>query len=63
MQPQCPCYRIADIHPNFATINDQPGQAGIEDLWYRFALSFLSKPIELLKYSIWLCHQSCAYMI
>ena len=26
----------------------------IEDLWFRFALSFQFKSIELLKYSIWL---------
>ena len=35
----------------------------IEDLWYRFALSFLLKQIELLKYSIWLWHKSCANMM
>jgi hypothetical protein len=29
----------------------------------RVALSFLFKSIDLLKYSIWLCHQSCAYMM
>jgi hypothetical protein len=29
----------------------------------RVALSFLFKSIELLKYSIWLCHKSCANMM
>jgi hypothetical protein len=44
----------------------------IEDLWYRFALSFLfksivrprgSRRVELLKYSTWLWHKSCANMM
>ena len=35
----------------------------IDDLWYRFALSFLLKLIEFLKYSIWLWHKSCANMM
>ena len=35
----------------------------ISDLWYRFALSFLLKSIELLKYSTWLWHKSCANMM
>jgi len=32
---------------------DKP-ELKIEDLWFRFALSFKFKSIELLKYSIWL---------
>ena len=39
----------------------RPG--GISDLWYRFALSFLLKSIELLKYSTWLWHKSCTNMM
>ncbi|CAB1064559.1 hypothetical protein D1BOALGB6SA_9355 [Olavius sp. associated proteobacterium Delta 1] len=35
----------------------------IEDLLYRFALSFQFKSIGFLKYSIWLWHKSCANMM
>ena len=35
----------------------------IDYLRYRFAPSFLLKSIELLKYSIWLWHKSCANMM
>ncbi len=35
----------------------------IDDLWYRFALSFLLESIEFFKYSIWLWHKSCANMM
>jgi len=41
---------------------DKP-ELNIEDLWNRFALSFLLKSIELLRYSTWLWHQSCANMM
>jgi len=39
--------------------NTHPGkpELKIEDLWYRFALSFPFKSIEFLKYSIWLWHK------
>jgi len=52
-----------DIQPVTFRPNPDKPELKIEDLWYRFALSFQFKSIAFLKYSIWQWHKSCADMM
>jgi hypothetical protein len=50
-------------NPDKPELNIDDLRLKIEDLWYRFALSFLLKSIAFLKYSTWLWYKSCANMM
>jgi hypothetical protein len=55
-------YEIVNIDPPKAERFVEVARAA-QALAPRVALSFLFKSVELLKYSIWLGHKSCATMM